>query len=274
MYGSVTTELHHRDHLLGMLRTFARLHHIPMVTSSLAVTPQDEFAVKMCERAKEVDADLVMLPWNTALYPVVEHRGKIEADKEKDGGGGGGGGGGYNPFEHIFGGRSGGPSTANNSEKAASTTYAQFVRKVFSLSSVDVALFLENDGSGYNTDHFNNADDQTSHDVDGGLHSGNSDGSLTQPLVEGQHLFLPFFGGPDDRLALNLIVQLCSNPNGSVIATVVRFTKTEPDVEADISRDPSKSEAVQPEIVNSLTVQSVSPSITIGSSVDPLAIVY
>jgi len=36
-----------------------------------------------------------------------------------------------------------------------------------------------------------------------------------------QHIFLPFFGGPDDRLALTFLLQLCENP--IVTATVVRF---------------------------------------------------
>jgi hypothetical protein len=40
-----------------------------------------------------------------------------------------------------------------------------------------------------------------------------------------QHLFLPFFGGPDDRLALTFLIQLCGNP--SVTATVVKITTTD-----------------------------------------------
>ena len=45
------------------------------------------------------------------------------------------------------------------------------------------------------------------------------------------HVFLPFFGGPDDRLALDFVVQLCANPR--VSATVVHITKR--DIEADVS---------------------------------------
>jgi hypothetical protein len=26
------------------------------------------------------------------------------------------------------------------------------------------------------------------------------------------HVFLPFFGGPDDRLTLDFVVQICDNP--------------------------------------------------------------
>jgi hypothetical protein len=48
---------------------------------------------------------------------------------------------------------------------------------------------------------------------------------------EQTHLFLPFFGGPDDRLALDFVVQLCANPR--VRATVLRLTKRV--IEADVS---------------------------------------
>jgi hypothetical protein len=45
------------------------------------------------------------------------------------------------------------------------------------------------------------------------------------------HVFLPFFGGPDDRLALDFVVQLCADPR--VHATVVRMIKR--DIQADVS---------------------------------------
>lgn len=48
---------------------------------------------------------------------------------------------------------------------------------------------------------------------------------------EETRLFLPFFGGPDDRLALDFVVQLCANPR--VRATVVRVTKR--DVRAELA---------------------------------------
>jgi hypothetical protein len=48
---------------------------------------------------------------------------------------------------------------------------------------------------------------------------------------EQTHLFLPFIGGPDDRLALDFVVQLCANPR--VRATVVRITKR--DIPVDVS---------------------------------------
>jgi hypothetical protein len=82
--------------------------------------------------------------------------------------------------------------------KSVSFLHSQFVRGVFSRSKTDVALFV----------------DQSTLDLTSVL-----DGVG----VLHQHVFLPFFGGPDDRLALDFVVQICANSR--LRGTVVRLTK-------------------------------------------------
>lgn len=88
-----------------------------------------------------------------------------------------------NPFDTFFG--------LSSKDNAASTLCSHFVRGVFRHSKTDVALF-----------------------VDLGDNAGTSGP---------QHVLCPFFGGADDRLALELVVQLCMNPRMS--ATVIRVGK-------------------------------------------------
>ena len=95
----------------------------------------------------------------------------------------------HNPFEAIFG-------SLSQGDKSASTMRCQFVRGVFAQSRSDVALF-----------------------IDTGDRSG---------ACRSHHVFLPFFGGPDDRLALEFVVQLCLNPK--MTATVVRYIKQDAEV--------------------------------------------
>lgn len=78
-------------------------------------------------------------------------------------------------------------------DENASFVHSQYVRKVFAETQSDVALFV----------------DRESAQFEAGV---------------GRHLFLPFFGGPDDRLALSLVVQICMNPANS--ATVIRMKKS------------------------------------------------
>ncbi|KAF9240266.1 Sodium/hydrogen exchanger family-domain-containing protein [Melanogaster broomeanus] len=86
----------------------------------------------------------------------------------------------HNPFDTFFG--------TSSKDNSASTMHSHFVRGVFMHSKVDVAVY-----------------------VDRGDNAGTSGP---------QHVLFPFFGGPDDRLALEFVVQMCSNPRTS--ATVIK----------------------------------------------------
>ncbi|KAA1466519.1 cation/H+ exchanger [Dentipellis sp. KUC8613] len=93
-----------------------------------------------------------------------------------------------NPFDTLFGKHS-------SQDQTSSIVYSQFIRRTFANTPTDVALF-----------------------IDRGLT--NSTSSEIHP-----HVFLPFFGGPDDRLALSFVVQLCTND--AITATVVRVKKVD-----------------------------------------------
>ncbi|KAF7975633.1 hypothetical protein HWV62_9073 [Athelia sp. TMB] len=91
-----------------------------------------------------------------------------------------------NPFDGVF--------KTNGQDQTSSVIYSNFIRKVFLEAATDVALFVDR-------------------------------GISTPAQAASQHIFLPFFGGPDDRLALSFVVQLCAG--SSVTATVVRMQKVE-----------------------------------------------
>ena len=97
----------------------------------------------------------------------------------------------YNPFDTLF------SRTSGIDEATSLLLRSQFVRKVFANSPSDVALFIDR---GLSTDS----------------------GSTIYP-----HVFLPFFGGPDDRLALSFVIQLCMHEE--ISATVVRMHRLESD---------------------------------------------
>ena len=84
-------------------------------------------------------------------------------------------------------------------DRSTSLPHSHFVRSVFAHAGTNVALLI---------------------------------GRPPFAALRGQtHVFLPFFGGPDDRLALDFVMQLCADPR--VRATVVRMTKR--DIQADVS---------------------------------------
>ncbi|KDQ64220.1 hypothetical protein JAAARDRAFT_52200 [Jaapia argillacea MUCL 33604] len=129
----------------------------------------------------------------------------------------------YNPFEGLF-------SKGSSRDPSSAVVYTQFVRKVFAETPADIALFL----------------DRSSNSLD-------SSGR--------QHILLPFFGGPDDRLALAFVVQLCSNP--AVSATVVRIAKTEhTDLTPIDTIEHEKSHALQSTIMSH--INTLSPDTVYG----------
>jgi hypothetical protein len=114
-------------------------------------------------------------------------------------------------------------SFLNPSGVVSSSAHAHFVRGVFSQAPCAVALFV---------DRVRTPSDAFS----GGRY----------------HLLFPFFGGPDDRLALDFVVQLCAD--AKVTATVLRMVKQE------ISEGIDKPEAarLRNEPVLHSTIHSVS----------------
>jgi hypothetical protein len=110
----------------------------------------------------------------------------------------------FNPFHGMF--------RSSGADQPSSTIHSNFIRRVFAESPADVALV-----------------------VDRGVPAG-------LDMLD-QHIFLPFFGGPDDRLAFTFVLQLCTN--SSVSATIVKIRKGE-SFSAVSSIEENKAEALRP----------------------------
>ncbi|RDB19933.1 K(+)/H(+) antiporter 1 [Hypsizygus marmoreus] len=118
-----------------------------------------------------------------------------------------------NPFDGIF-------RKTTTEDQTSSAVYSEYIRNVFATAPSHVALF-----------------------VDRGL-------STTSVGNGSQHLFLPFFGGPDDRLSLSFLVQLCHN--SAVQATVVRVQKLDDLSRASTNIDGKPAAPVSPPISSTI----------------------
>ena len=206
MRSSEADDLIRRDALISVFSTFGRLNRIP-VSTSLSIVSQDAFSTSVAAHARDTGSQLVVVPWhsgNSSMFIGEQGPPSPEAS----------GGLPYNPLDGIFG-------KSPSPDRTSSIVYSNFLRKVFSESPADVALFVDRGGA----------------------------------APTDQHIFLPFFGGPDDRLALRFVVQLCANPN--ISATVVRM-KTASDAElAAIESNGTDIGDEAKEAINALTMQSV-----------------
>ncbi|KAI0344479.1 hypothetical protein BDW22DRAFT_1326663 [Trametopsis cervina] len=188
MKSSVWDTLIHTDPLLGIFRTFGELNGMA-VSTSLAVVSYDDLASSVSEIAGRTAAQLILMPWlppQSDSYREAPVVPPVEHGSQF-----------ANPFDALF--RTGNNDTNNS----ASTLHSHFVRSVFSQSKTDVALFVDQH-------------------LPGEMPKVTTGASGTGGRY---HLFLPFYGGPDDRLALEFVLQLCSHPR--VSATVVRMIREE-----------------------------------------------
>ncbi|WWD06921.1 hypothetical protein V865_005018 [Kwoniella europaea PYCC6329] len=202
------------DDALQLFKQFGRLRGLE-VKPHISIVEQDSYHQAVSDYSHDLGSELVILPWTVPVSGTsTELIDPSIIDKEKDTGGMSSSNSTsamVSQFETIFG--------NGGNDNSGSPIYTHFIRKVFSECSEDIALF-----------------------VDRGF------GSST-PLQpgSGQHIFLPFFGGPDDRLSLRFVVQLCKNIN--VTATIVRIEK--PDNANDDEDDAvsnvggGKSESIQ-----------------------------
>ncbi|KAE9407257.1 cation/H+ exchanger [Gymnopus androsaceus JB14] len=115
-----------------------------------------------------------------------------------------------NPFDGVF-----SSSVSTQDQMMTSVMYSEFIRKIFLTAPCDVSLFV--------------------------------DRGLSTPSVSGvgpdSLLVLPFFGGPDDRLALKVLVKICAG-NAGVRAIALRITKNQADDNEDDLDKKHKIEAL------------------------------
>lgn len=228
MKSSASDTLLHTDPLLAIFRMFGQLHDLT-ISTTLSIVTFDDLAYTVTEHARNSGSDMIMLPWLPPFLPSADGYNNahdtIHHPSTPN----------YpstpkatsptiNPFEALFR-AAGGHGHGGAQDTSSSALHSHFVRGVFSRSATDVALFVDQQNGP-------------------GMHSGSS-----------QHLLVPFFGGPDDRLALDFVAQLCENHKTT--ATVLRVTKKE--IESPVaSLAPAHQSSDKVEESGMLTVASVS----------------
>lgn len=172
------------DPVVNTFRTFGRLHNLA-VSGEVLVVPESSFAETLGMRAS--DSDLLVLPWS-------ETGGMSEQAIIEDKG------------------------TKN---KLAASSYISFVNSTFTNSSIPVAVLINKNFGGSKNKEPKQRNRLTRTHSNISLAS-SRDKTVTAPIQDrSHHIFLPFFGGNDDRAALRLVFHLVENPQ--VTATIVHF---------------------------------------------------
>ncbi|KAI9166417.1 sodium/hydrogen exchanger family protein [Paramyrothecium foliicola] len=152
------------------------------VSGEVAVLPETRFSEALLTKSSDISSDLLLLPWS-------ETGSLVE-------------------------------SQLQSSDSKLSSSYVQFAKSVVSSANHNIAIFFPT-GS-----HTQPGSDGASerHKLMRVYSFSDIHHDIAPIPVTNQshHIFMPFFGGDDDRYALALALQLCEKHNAT--ATIVHFT--------------------------------------------------
>jgi len=182
MQVSELDELQQKDPVVNVFRTFGAFHNVA-VSTSLSIAPEASFADVITSRASLQSSDLLLIPWTeTGLVTEPEDPTQYSAENR------------FMSYQHN-----------------------QFITSVLERSECSTAIMV-NRGFGSNiertitrTASFRSMRSRRATDT----------ANIYNPISDpSHHIFFPYFGGIDDRVALRFVLQLATNIN--VTATIVQ----------------------------------------------------
>ncbi|KAK7747300.1 hypothetical protein SLS53_001553 [Cytospora paraplurivora] len=175
-----------RDPVVNAFRAFSRLNNVA-VSGKVAIVPESSYAETLTNQASDVSSDFVLIPWS--------EYGSITEDASV-------------------------PFLTSAQDRYNGRGHLDFINKTLDRSVCNTGIFINHGLGGLGPAERPNlrlAKDAMS------VHSHHDAAATTLPARErGHQIFLPFFGGVDDRVALRFAIQLASNPH--VTLTVAHFS--------------------------------------------------
>lgn len=193
MQVSDVEEFHWRDPIINTFRNFGRLYNF-VVSGEVVIAPESSFAEILSSKAANENADLLVLPWSES--------------------------GSMNEQQSL----KGTPATPRRLED---TSYVSFVADALRMATSNTAVFINRGFGGVTVPRRPTLSREAS------KMSLNQDrGPASYPIMDkSHHIFMPYFGGTDGRVALRLVLQLAENPD--VTATIVHFDSLDQGREAE-----------------------------------------
>jgi hypothetical protein len=187
MRSSEADEYTVHDPVVNAFRTFAQLNHVA-VSGDVSVVPESSYAETIIGKSSDHSSDLVLIPWS-----------ETGAISESD----------QSHFLHDRGSQdqfANGPqmSFMQNVLDSAKCNTVIFINRGVAIAPAQDSRSLQRTTSGLSIRHQVN---------------------ISPAKDLNRHIFFPFFGGPDDRVALRLVLQLAHDEN--VTATIVQIKSSD-----------------------------------------------
>ncbi|KAK0742300.1 Sodium/hydrogen exchanger family-domain-containing protein [Apiosordaria backusii] len=221
-----------RDPVVNAFRTFSQLNDVA-VSGRVAVVPAVSYAETIVSQAHEVSSDFALIPWGES--------GSMSEDQSF-------------------------PVTADTNERFKSITHIEFINQTLEKASTvcNTGIFIDNGFGGITKP----VDRPELKRTKSAISIRNQADIAHLPVAnKSHHIFFPFFGGADDRVALRIVLQLAKNPD--VSATIIRINSVEHDKPAT-AKSGTASTSTTPEPTtaedNSETNKTVVASSTPGTA--------
>lgn len=175
------------DPVLNAFRVMGQIYNL-LVSGEVSIIPQSSYAETLVTRAADESSDLLLVPWSETGSMSEEQT--ITRDSVR--------------------------------HKLASDSYGSFVTQALNSASCNAAVFINKGFSGTLKQQHAALNRRLS---TVSLKSSHRDHSSAIRADRSHHIFMPYFGGGDGRVALRLVMQLAEHPE--ITATVVHFRGVE-----------------------------------------------
>lgn len=210
------------DPVINAFRVLGQLNNLA-VSGEVAVVPENSYAETLVTKAVEESSDLLLLPWSETGS--MSEAQTLSFDSVKD--------------------------------KLASDTYASFVATALNTAQCNAAVFINKGFSG--------SLKQRPSALQRTMSALSTRSHREHPTTTGDrshHVYLPYFGGSDGKLALRMVLQLAENSH--VTATLVHFqqaaSSTSPDVQTITTKGTNPLQSAEDDAVFFASMQRSIPS--------------
>ncbi|EEQ87044.1 K+ homeostasis protein Kha1 [Blastomyces dermatitidis ER-3] len=176
------------DPILNTFRTFSQLNTLT-VSGAVVISPEHAYAETIVNKARDLSSDFILLPWSET-GGMSEHQILLFDDK---------------------------------TEKFSTGPHTAFVSNILKNAKCPVGVFVNKGFGGPQLTRPQPG--HLSRSVSGTSVYKSADITLSPALNQGHHIFFPYFGGADDKVALRLVLQLAKNT--TVTATIMHVDTTD-----------------------------------------------
>ncbi|KAL8358031.1 hypothetical protein RB601_009458 [Gaeumannomyces tritici] len=170
-------DLSESDPVVNVFRTFSQLHEVA-VSGKVAIVPTHSYAETLADKANDVGSDLVVIPWS--------HTGSLAEDQFS-------------------------PHSVSQQDRFNDRSHLDFVNGTLRSATCSAAVFIDNGFGGPGPGAGKAQKPGLVRSVSRLSIRSQRETATLFLMDRTHHVFMPFFGGSDDRVALRFVLQLAKN---------------------------------------------------------------